>query len=82
MVMEVMKLELQTSRPPMLDVSTLTPRCWMLEPANDGFPIGISFSKGPPFSGSMFVLGGVSFWFIVPSFCVQIGKLKAEVADI
>ena len=23
------------------------------------FPIGISFSKGPPFSGSMFVLGGV-----------------------
>ena len=30
-----------------------------MEPGNGGFPVGISFSKGP-FSGSMFVLGGVS----------------------
>ena len=30
-----------------------------MEPVNDGFTIGISFSKGP-FSGSMFVLGGVA----------------------
>ena len=51
-----------------------TPPKINMEPGNDGFPIGISFSKGP-FSGSMFVFGGVSllprqffqmydFWFV------------------
>ena len=29
---------------------------------HDGFPIGISFSKKGPFSGSMFVLGGCISW--------------------
>ena len=33
-----------------------------MEPGNDGFQIGISFSKGP-FSGSMFVLGSVCWMF-------------------
>ena len=35
-----------------------TPLKFNMEPGNDGFSIEISFSKGP-FSGSMFVMGGV-----------------------
>ena len=38
-----------------------------MEAGNDGNPIGISFSKGPPFSGSMFVFffwgGCICFFF-------------------
>ena len=39
--------------------AVFTPQKINMEPGNGGFPVGISFSKGP-FSGSMFVLGGVS----------------------
>ena len=48
-------------------VFIITPPKINMEPGNDGFqmfPIGISFSKGP-FSGSMFVLGGVFYMIYI-----------------
>ena len=49
-----------------------TPPKINMEPGNGGFPVGISFSKGP-FSGSMFVLGGVPIRIINQNLYLQNG---------
>ena len=54
---------------------TNTPQKINMEPGNDGFKFGITFSKGP-FSSSMFVLGGVR-----PSLEKTLGKTASGLPE-
>ena len=51
-----------------------------MEPGNDGFPIGISFSKVPPFSGSGFHVrfGGVYFMTTLPRRLIPLAGLHVR----